>query len=173
MGDDIHVVDDLLPSIEYRNKLKEELPPLLVDGFKLAVFYNPQEVENGSYHYPGLQTHATLHLHPSFKELTERATEEVKSFTGKDVETVRMWGKWVDGKRKYLNYHNHYPCEYSFIYYLNIPRFMRNGTLFKGRGLIKGKENSLVIFPSKLDHSSPIYFWMHDRYVVAGDVVSG
>ena len=171
MVGDIHVVNDLLTSIEYRNKLKEELPPLFVDSFELAAFYHPEDLDTK--HYPGGQTHATLQFHPSFKELKERATEEVKSFTGKDVETVRMWGKWVDGKRKYLNYHNHLPCEYSFIYYLNIPRFMRNGTLFKGRGLIKGKENSLVIFPSKLDHSSPIYFWKTDRYVVAGDLVSG
>ena len=165
MVDDIHLINNIL-TIKSRNKLVEELQHLLVDGSTISAFY-------GRPFTPGRQTYPTLHLHPSFKELVENITEKIKSVIGRDVKVDRMWGKWINGEKDHMNWHNHLPNDYSIVYYLKVPSFMRNGTLFKGRGLIKGKENSLVIFPSKLDHSSPIYFWKTDRYVVAGDLVSG
>ena len=49
---------------------------------------------------------------------------------------------------------------------------MKNGTLFEKRGLFRSEENSLIVFPSKLNHSSPSYFWKGDRYVISADFMS-
>tara|TARA_B100000287_G_C20255633_1_gene631890 strand:- start:91 stop:585 length:495 start_codon:yes stop_codon:yes gene_type:complete len=163
MVDDIHLINNIL-TIKSRNKLVEELQHLLVDGSTLAAIY-------GKSFIPGRQTHPTLHLHPNFKELTENITEKVKSVIGRDVKVVRMWGKWLNGEKDHMNWHHHLPSNYSTVYYLKVPSFMRNGTLFKEQGLVRTEENSLLIFPSKLKHSSPSYFWKGDRYVVSADLV--
>ena len=140
-------------SLEKRNKYLEDLQPLLVHL-------------SGC---PGRQTHPTLHLHSDFNELTEIIIKKVGTFVGKDVNVSRMWGKWVSGRREHMNWHNHLPNDYSMVYYLKVPRFMRNGTLFKSKGLIRTKENSLLIFPAELMHSSPSYLWKGDRYVISAD----
>jgi len=163
MVDDIHLIKDLLTTTS-RNKLVKELQHLLVDGSTLASFY-------GRSFIPGRQTHPTLHLHPDFNELTETITKKVRTSIGKDVNVSRMWGKWMSGKREHMNWHNHLPNDYSVVYYLKVPRFMRNGTLFEEQGLVRTEENSLLIFPSRLKHSSPSYFWKGDRYIVSADFV--
>ena len=150
----IDIVNNIL-SLEKRSKCLEDLQPLLV--------HIP-----GS---PGKQTHPTLHLHSDFNELTEIITKEVRTSIGKDVNVSRMWGKWMSGKREHMNWHNHLPNDYSMVYYLKVPRFMRNGTLFKSKGLIRTKENSLLIFPAELMHSSPSYLWKGDRYVISADFI--
>ena len=160
---DVHIIKDFLTT-ESRNKLLEELQPLLVDGVSLAVYHKNSFL-------PGKQTHATLEQHPSFKELVELITEKVISCTGKDVKINRMWGLWVNGNKEHMNWHNHLPFDYSSVYYLKVPPFIRNGTLFKDYGLIKAKENSLLVFPSKLKHSTPSYFWKGDRYIISADFV--
>ena len=33
--------------------------------------------------------------------------------------------------------------------------FFSNGTLFKDYGLVKAKQNSMLLFPSHLDHATP------------------
>ena len=163
MVDDIHLIKDLLTTTS-RNKLVKELQHLLVDGSTLASFY-------GRSFIPGRQTHATLHLHPSFKELREYITEQVKSVSGRDVKIDRMWGKWINGEKEHMNWHHHLPNDYSTVYYLKVPSFMRNGTLFEEQGLVRTEENSLLIFPSRLKHSSPSYFWKGDRYIFSADFV--
>ena len=150
----IDVVNNIF-SLEKRNKCLGDLQPLLVHI-------------SGS---PGRQTHPTLHLHPDFNELTETITKKVRTSVGKDVNVSRMWGKWMSGKREHMNWHNHLPNDYSMVYYLKVPRFMRNGTLFEGEGLIRTKENSLLIFPAELVHSSPSYFWKGDRYIISADFI--
>ena len=148
---------------EFRNNLIEELKPLLVDGSTMATFYQ----FNGR--IPGRQTHSTLHLHPNFKEVLESITEHVTNSLRKDVKISRMWGLWIDGKKEHMNWHNHSPEDYSAIYYLKVPPFIRNGTIFEDRGLVRADENSLLIFPSNLNHTSPSYFWKGDRYVISAD----
>ena len=161
MVDDIYLIKDLLTTAS-RNKLVEELQHLLVEGSTLASFY-------GNSSTPGRQTHATLHLHPSFKELGEYIIEQVKDVSGKDVKIDRMWGKWMNGKKEHMNWHDHLPSDYSIVYYLKVPPFMKNGTLFEEKGLVRTEENSLLIFPSRLKHTSPSYFWKGDRYVISAD----
>ena len=150
----IDIVNNIL-SLEKRSKCLEDLQPLLVHL-------------SGC---PGRQTHPTLHLHSDFNELTEIIIKKVGTFVGKDVNVSRMWGKWVSGRREHMNWHNHLPNDYSMVYYLKVPGFMRNGTLFKSKGLIRTKENSLLIFPAELMHSSPSYLWKGDRYVISADFI--
>ena len=148
---------------EFRNNLIEELQPLLLDGSTLATSYNLNE------DLPGRQTHATLHLHPNFKEVVESITEHVTNSFKKDVKISAMWGLWINGKKEHMNWHNHSPNDYSAIYYLKVPPFTRNGTIFEDRGLVRTDENSLLIFPSNLKHTSTSYFWKGDRYVISAD----
>ena len=105
------------------------------------------------------------------KALSEYITEQVKSVSGRDVKIDRMWGKWINGEKEHMNWHHHLPNDYSTVYYLKVPSFMRNGTLFEEQGLVRTEENSLLIFPSRLKHSSPSYFWKGDRYIVSADFV--
>ena len=148
---------------EFRNNLIEELQPLLLDGSTLARYYKEYD------DFPGRQTHATLHLHPSFKEVVESITEHVSRSVRKNVKISQMWGLWINGKKEHINWHNHSPNDYSAIYYLKVPPFIRNGTIFEDRGLVRVDENSLLIFPSNLNHTSPSYFWKGDRYVISAD----
>ena len=165
MVDDIHLINNIL-TIKSRNKLVEELQHLLVDGSTISAFY-------GRSFTPGRQTHPTLHLHPSFKELVENITEKIKGVIGRDVKVDKMWGKWINGEKDHMNWHNHLPSDYSIVYYLRVPSFIKNGTLFEDRGLVRTEDNSLLIFPSKLKHSSPSYFWKGDRYIISADFVLG
>ena len=158
----VNVVNNLFTP-EFRNNLIEELQPLLLDGSTLARFYHEYD------DLPGRQTHPTLHLHPNFKEVLESITEHVTNSLRKDVKISRMWGLWIDGKKEHMNWHNHSPDHYSSIYYLKVPPFIRNGTIFEDRGLVRADENSLLIFPSNLKHTSPSYFWKGDRYVLSAD----
>ena len=148
---------------EFRNNLIEELKPLLVDGSTMATFYQ----FNGR--IPGRQTHSTLHLHPNFKEVLESITEHVSRSFRKNVKVSKMWGLWINGKKEHMNWHDHSPHDYSAIYYLKVPPFIRNGTIFEDRGLVRADENSLLIFPSNLNHTSPSYFWKGDRYTISAD----
>ena len=127
---------------EFRNNLIEELKPLLVDGSTMATFYQ----FNGR--IPGRQTHSTLHLHPNFKEVVESITEHVSRSFRKNVKISKMWGLWIDGKKEHMNWHDHSPHDYSIVYYLKVPPFIRNGTVFEDRGLVRTDENSLLIYPS-------------------------
>ena len=156
------VVNNLFPP-EFRNNLIEELQPLLLDGSTLAASYNLND------DLPGRQTHSTLHLHPNFKEVVESITEHVSRSFRKNVKISKMWGLWIDGKKEHMNWHDHSPHDYSAIYYLKVPPFIRNGTIFEDRGLVRVDENSLLIFPSNLKHTSPSYFWKGDRYVISAD----
>ena len=46
-----------------------------------------------------------------------------------------------------------------------------NGTLYKSIGVLRTKENSLLIFVAELMHSSPSYLWKGDRYVISADFI--
>ena len=50
-----------------------------------------------------------------------------------------------------------------------LPCLFNDGTIFEDRGLVRADENSLLIFPSNLKHTSPSYFWKGDRYVISSD----
>ena len=125
MVDDIHLINNIL-TIKSRNKLVEELQHLLVDGSTISAFY-------GRSFTPGRQTHPTLHLHSNFKQLGEDITTQVVRCLGRKMKMVKMWGKWSNGKKDHMNWHNHLPYDYSVVYYLKVPLFMKNGTLFEKR----------------------------------------
>ena len=108
-------------SLEKRTKCVEDLQPLLVHL-------------SGC---PGRQTYPTLHLHSDFNELKEIITQKVITSVGEDLVLIRMWAKWISGKREHMNWHNHLPYDYSVVYYLKVPLFMKNGTLFEKRGLFR------------------------------------
>ena len=60
--------------------------------------------------------------------------------------------------------------DYSCVYYMKMFPFFSNGTLFKDYGLVKAKENSLLCFPSHLDHSTPSSPLRFKRYSWAMDL---
>ena len=158
-----YLVNNFL-SRDLRENLLKEVKPLLVDGTTLSGHYGSTRG------FPGKQTYPTLHLHPSFNELVEKIIKKVKQFVGKNVDIDTMWCKWTNGKREYVNWHNHLPCDYSCVYYLHVPFFIVNGTLFREK-FVRASQNSLLIFPSKWEHSTPPYMGRGDRYVISADFV--
>ena len=149
----IDVVNDIF-SKEERKKCLKDLQPLLVK------FPN----------CPGKQTHPTLHLHPQFTSLIERMLELTIKSTGEDLEILNAWGKQSDGKKNKMNWHIHAwdGCLYSCVYYLKVPFFMANGTLFKEK-FIRAPQNSLLIFSSNLEHTTPSHPFGIQRYIISAN----
>ena len=67
--------------------------------------------------------------------------------------------------------HNHYPCSYSFVYFVKCPKGS-SPLIFPTSGKkIKAEEGKVVIFPGNLWHSVP-QNKCEDRIVLAGNVLS-
>ncbi len=67
------------------------------------------------------------------------------------------------------DWHNHLRdgADYSMIYYVKSPLFF-TGTLFK-HGIVKSSQNSMILFPSHLDHMTPPHPFGIERYVLSAD----
>ena len=148
---------------EQRLKIIKDVQPLLVDGRKIDIYY-----QLGG-RTPGRQTHATLHLHPTFQPILYYIKNVVNKRTKLDLEVDRAWINWTNGKNKDRCWHIH-NCDYSLVYYIKTFPFFQNGTLFED-GFITAPQNSLLIFPSHLKHTAPSSPLPIGRYTLAMDLV--
>ena len=148
---------------EQREKLIEDSQPLFVSGKQLFEYNcaNSNTIQN---HYAlGSQegfkwfriTYPTLHLHSKFDWAHKIILSKIKKVTGIDYQFGESWMNISNGDNKLRLWHNHGEYDYVGVYYLKMFPFFSNGTLFKNHGLVKAKENSLLLFPSHMDHSTP------------------
>lgn len=155
---------------EQRKKLIEDSKPLLLDGKKVNQFFQWSDYYQEDFNWYKA-THATIHLHPDFIWAFDIIISRLKDVVGMEFEVDASWMNLSNGdrdRRKVLEknggkwWHNHKKgpvsrgCDYACVYYMKIPfPFFSNGTLFKDYGLVKAKQNSMLLFPSHLDHATP------------------
>ena len=79
-------------------------------------------------------------------------------------------------KRVWHNHYRDYPgfdnSTHSVVYYMKTFPFFSNGTLFEKHGFVKAKQNSLMVFPSHWNHSTPGSIFRFKRYTMAFDLTN-
>lgn len=161
---------------EQRNKIIDDVQPFLGDGSTVSSFYSK---DGNECEYPeGFEwfnlTHATLHLLSEFewahKILLSRINEELDS----NLYTHKSWINESNGRNRTRKWHNHDegPSDYSAVYYLKTNRFFDSGTLFKEYGFVKVPQNSVLVFPPHLDHTTPSSLFRFKRYSWVLDLIS-
>ena len=151
-------------SNQERKKIIKDVKPFLMTSEQLQSNYNH------SYDYPGKQTDSQLHLKPQFSSAIKKILDKVIEEIGMDLQVYQSWVKWANGREDQMNWHSHCPLQpvsFAAVYYLKTLPFFSNGTLFED-GFVQVPQNSMIIFPANLMHSTPKYpFPFIDRYVLS------
>jgi len=171
MVNDLYKIDNIFTEYQ-REKLIEDSKPLFLDGAKFAA---TMSTGYGLGYQEGFNwyriTHPTVHLHPDFKWAYQIILSRIKEVVGKECVCVRSWMNTSNGDKNNLCWHNHHQVDYACVYYLKIPfPFFSNGTIFKDHGFIKAKENSMIVFPAHLMHTTPSSPLRFKRYSMALDL---
>ena len=164
--DEIQLIDNII-SDEERERLIEVSKPLLVSGAELA------RMSGIKIEYPGSQTLSNLHRNPEFDYLHNEIMRRIKKETGMDLEIVKSWVNWTNGRKKDVNWHLHH-CSYALVYYMKNLPILNNGTIFyivinkkKRKKFVKASQNSVMLFPGNVLHTAPSSFLRSDRYTLA------
>ena len=146
-----------------RKKLIKDAQPFLMDREQMNIFYNNTDF------YPGKQTEDSLHLKPEFASVMKKILDKIKKEIKFNLEIRRSWVKWSNGGEDQMNWHHHYlykDASFAAVYYLKTIPFFSSGTLFKD-GFVRAPQNSMIIFPAHLLHTTPKnLFPFIDRYVM-------
>ncbi len=163
--DDIHLLKNVFTE-EEREKMLKNSKPLVVDAHVLSL-------QTGLRHnVPNNQSNPTVHLHPDFKWVYDRFLKIIKEKLDLDLVVDTSWVNEADGTQ-IRNWHSHEPADYASVYYMKTNRLLNNGTQFKDK-FFRAPQNSLIVFPAHLLHSTPINnillrFWRYSRYTLATD----
>ena len=171
MNDGFYKIDNIFTEEQRRNFIKD-IQRFLIDGREVNTYYGGEGKYQEGFDWFKL-THSTLQLVPEFKELHQHMVDVIKKECGLNCEIKKSWVNLSNGKRRKVSWHNHKGGpDYAGVYYIKIFPFFSNGTLFKDYGLVKAKQNSLMIFDPTLDHSTPPsplplerYTWVVDLYL--------
>ena len=163
MNDGFYRIENVFTQ-QQREKLIKDSQPLFLDGSKYASHITVNENVNYGFGYQeGFNwfevTFSSIQYHPDFYVPHKIILAKIKEATGIDYKIQKSWMNISNGDRDYKkrnSWHNHEEVDLVAVYYVKIPfPFFSNGTLFKDYGLVKAKENSILCFPSHLDHSTP------------------
>ena len=161
------VLDNVL-SNSSRKKFIKNVKPFLIDGKEL---YKHNNGKDGEYQ-EGFKwfnlTHPDLHMKKEFSSIHTDTLYLIRKKVGLDLTIKKSWVNLTNGKLKSRKWHSH-RADFSFVYYMKTFPLFSNGTLFKHHGFVKAQQNSCLIFPGTLFHttpSSPIpfkrYTWVMD-----------
>tara|TARA_B100000965_G_scaffold335086_1_gene300797 strand:+ start:56 stop:559 length:504 start_codon:yes stop_codon:yes gene_type:complete len=146
-----------------RKKLIKDIQPFLMDGESLGKYYNISDS------FPGKQTISNLHQQPEFFSVIKKIEDIIKKEINLNLEVTKSWVKYSNSDTQ-LNWHSHYPKDnvsFASVYYIKTIPFFSNGTLFED-GFVRAPQNSMIIFPAHLLHTTPKYsFPFIDRYVMS------
>ncbi len=162
MIDGFHKIENIFTK-DQREKLIEDSQSLFVDGKQVELRYRGRNMYQEGFNWFNV-TYPTLHLHSSFDWAHQIIESKIKEVIGRDCQVVKSWMNISRGNNIERTWHHHPACDYACVYYMKLFPFFSNGTLFKDYGFIKAKENSLLCFPSQLEHttpSSPLRFKRH------------
>ena len=150
-------------SNQERKKIIKDIQPFLMDSEQLGKYYNT------SHSFPGKQTTSRLHQQPPFVSVIKKIEDIIKKEINLDLEVSKSWVKYSNSDTP-LNWHRHYPLDnvsFASVYYLKTLPFFNNGTLFED-GFVRSPQNSMIIFPAQLLHTTPkSLFPFIDRYVMS------
>ena len=153
-------------SNQERKKLIKDIQPFLMDGEQLGKYYNNPDG------YPGKQTISHLHQQPEFFSVIKKIEDIIKKEIDLDLKVEKSWIKYSNSNTQ-LNWHSHYPSHPVWavaVYYIKTLPFFNSGTLFED-GFVRAPQNSMIIFPAHLLHTTPKYpFPFVDRYVMSIDL---
>ena len=155
----MYKIHNVLSSKE-RKKIIKDIQPFLMDGEQMGKYYNTSDS------FPGKQTISNLHQQSEFVSVIKKIEDIIKKEINLDLEVTKSWVKYSNSDTQ-LNWHTHH-CAYASVYYMKIPLpFFSNGTLFKD-GFVRAPQNSMIIFPAHLMHTTPKYpLPFIDRYVMS------
>ena len=160
------VIHNVLSDKE-RKKIIKDVQPFLMNSEQLNARYNNTIL------YPGKQTNSLLHFELEFVSVMKKILDKILKETNLDLKIYRSWVKWSNGKENQMNWHSHYPSQPVWavaVYYIKTLPFFSSGTLFED-GFVRAPQNSMIIFPAHLLHTTPKYpFPFVDRYVMSIDL---
>ena len=164
MSDRINIVENVFTKNQ-REKLIEDSHPFFRDGNEYAsILTSKYNSGYGVGYQEGFNwfrlTYPTVHLHPDFDWAFDIILSKVKKlgFNFKKKDVISSWMNLTNGSQDKgnLKWHDHKTdADYVVVYYIKMFPFFSNGTLFKDYGLVKAKQNSMLLFPSHLDHATP------------------
>ena len=109
--------------------------------------------------HPGLQSENIIEIYLRSRgegHLIDKIVQKAKLHKLK-VNYRTFWFNYSDPSMDYINWHSHGPnTRIGLVYYLENPENL--GTMFKIGGKeyqIKGEENSLIVFDSRIEHTFP------------------
>ena len=159
---DIHLIKNILTDKE-RKKLIKDVQPLLLSGEEM------QKLLPGIEYKPGKRTFADIQLHPDFKIVQQRVVDKINKYTKLNVGVCKSWIFLTRGKDKF--WHTHPDADWAAVYYIRTFPFFNNGTLFR-HGLFEAPQNSIIIFPSHLEHTAPTFPFRINRYTWGMDLIN-
>ena len=138
-----------------RKKLIEECKPFLrgvaldtVDG---SPGFQSDPVQRDGEGYAQFEN-----IHKKFLNIAQR---ELNKRLNWDI----TWFLYTKGRIENNTWHTH-PVDYAGVYYMKTTPFFNSGTVIKEYGLVRSPQNSLLIFPGNLYHSTPGFPFRFKRY---------
>ena len=159
---DIHLIKNILTDKE-RKKLIKDVQPLLLSGEEM------QKLLHGIEYKPGKRTFADIQLHPDFKIVQQRVVDKINKYTKLNVGVCKSCIFLTRGKD--IFWHTHPDADWAAVYYIRTFPFFNNGTLFR-HGLFEAPQNSIIIFPSHLEHTAPTFPFRINRYTWGMDLIN-
>ena len=153
----LHIIENVFME-EERKDFLEKSKPFLADSRK---FINTE----GFYWFK--LTSPSMNLVPSLRVYHEHLLKLIKKEIGLNLAIMGSWMNLTDGRRKEIKWHNHAGFDYTGVYYLKTVPFLNSGTLIKDYGFVRSPQNSLLILPANIDHSSPAFPFRFKRYTYA------
>jgi len=146
----IHIIENVLSDFGRNKLLRESIPHLQ----KL-----PKK--------PGKQSSANLHVQSNMSVFFYIFLLQICRKTNLNFNIHKSWVKWSDGTDP--NWHTHdNTADYAAVYYIKT-NDSNSGTMFRD-GFISAPQNSILLFPANLEHTTPEYDDRFERYIISIDL---
>ena len=154
---EVNIIQNIFSKDE-RKDLLEKSKPLLRD----SRYYSTDGQTAEGFEWFRL-TGASMYTYPYLKFYHDRITKLIREKIGLNLAIMGSWMNLTDGRRKEIKWHTH-PVDYAGVYYMKTTPFFNSGTVIKEYGLVRSPQNSLLIFPGNLYHSTPGFPFRFKRY---------
>ena len=158
---EVNIIQNIFSKDE-RKDLLEKSKPLLRD----SRYYSTDGQTAEGFEWFRL-TGASMYTYPYLKFYHDRITKLIREKIGLNLAIMGSWMNLTDGRRKEIKWHNHAGFDYTGVYYLKTVPFLNSGTLIKDYGFVRSPQNSLLILPANIDHTSPAFPFRFKRYTYA------
>lgn len=131
------------------------------------------EANRGLKELPGRQTRDDLHRIEEFRWLVREFRGIAEEVLKRKLVVDGAWVNWTNGKKRDICWHSH-DHDYALVYYVKVFPMFSNGTIFKNKNgekvFYKANQNSLLLFPARIEHTAPTSPLRFGRYTLALDL---